>query len=313
MGLRARRLDGAVVVITGASSGVGRATAHAFARHGCRLVLAARGLPALVSVTAECEALGASAIAVPTDVADADAMERLGARAIATFSRIDVWVEGAGVVVAAPFGDETVAELRRLVDTNVMGALLGARVALRIFREQGTGVLINISSLLGIVPNPVVPAYVASKFAIRGLSLALRQDTRNRDVHVSVVVPGPVDTPLFQRSANHTGHELRAIPPAYAPERVAAAIVRCARRPRRQVTAGVLSHAILVLHHLVPRMTEFAVARWSARLITRRAPDESGSGALFEPWFQGNVHGGWRRGALRRRIGEGWGVRAGAR
>jgi NADP-dependent 3-hydroxy acid dehydrogenase YdfG len=301
------------VVITGASSGIGRATAHAFSRQGAKLVLAARGEAALMAAAGECEALGAEVIVVPTDVGDADAMDRLGSRAVEVFSRVDVWVEGAAVVVAAPFGEETPAELRRLVDTNVMGALLGARVALRIFHEQGSGVLITISSLLGIVPNPLVPAYVASKFAIRGLCLALRQDRTHPDVRISVVVPGPVDTPLFQRSANHTGHELRAIPPAYAPERVAAAIVGCARRPRRQITVGFVSRAVLVGHRLAPRVTELMVARWSARLITRRGRQAPGPGALFEPWSEGRVQGGWRRGALRRRLGEGFGVRVGAR
>jgi NADP-dependent 3-hydroxy acid dehydrogenase YdfG len=310
---KAQRLDGAVVVITGASSGVGRATAHAFARHGAKLVLAARGEQALLAVAEECRALGAEAVVQPTDVADPDAVDRLAWRALQEFSCIDVWIDDAGVVIAAPFGQETVAELRRLVDTNVLGTLLGARAALRVFHDQGSGVLINVSSLLGIVPNPLVPAYVASKFAVRGLSLALRQDTRDRGVRVSVVVPGPIDTPLFERSANHTGHELRAIPPAYAPERVAAAIVGCARRPRRQVTVGVVSRATLLLHRISPRLAELLVAQYSARLITRGPREEPGPGALFEPWSDGQVHGGWRRGALRRRLGESFGVRVGAR
>jgi short-subunit dehydrogenase len=299
-----------VVVITGASSGVGRAAAAAFAAHGCDVVLAARGEPALAEVAALVEAAGARALVAPTDVADAADVERLAAAAVARFGRIDVWVSAAAVVVAGRLGDEDPAELRRLVETNVLGNLLSSRAALTVFRDQGHGTLIDVASLLGLVPNPVVPAYVMSKFAVRGLSLSLRQLVRrDRDIHVCVVVPGPVDTPLFQRAANHTGRQLRAIPPAAAPERVAAAIVSCARRPRRQVTAGVVPHATLVAHRLAPRATEWVVATVSAATVVRhRLPAPATPGSLFDPPPAGSVHGGWRRGRRRRRLGErvGW-------
>jgi short-subunit dehydrogenase len=308
-----RTLDGAVVVITGASSGIGRATAHRLARHRARLVLAARRGDTLDGVARECAELGGSVQTVPTDIGDLDAVARLGAAARARFGRIDVWVQCAANVVVSPFGREDPDELRRLIVTNLLGTMFCSRVALEVYREQGHGVLINVSSLLGVVPNPLAAAYVASKFAVRGLSLSLRQAVvGSPGIDVCVVLPGPVDTPLFEHAANRTGRRLRAIPPAYAPERVAAAIVECARRPRRQVTVGVLSHLILLLGRIAPAVTELAVAQFAARAVTTSDPAPPASGALFEPPSSGRVQGGYRRGALRRRVGSWIGATRGA-
>ena len=305
---RRREIRGSVVVITGASSGVGRATAIAFSTHETKIVLAARAAEPLQAAAADCEQRGAETLVVPTDIADAGAVEHLARRAVERFGRIDIWVEAAGVLIAAPFGSETPEEAARLVTTNVLGTYLGARAALSVFENQGSGVLIDVGSLLSLVVNPVVPAYVMSKFAVRGLSLSLRQAvSRRRDIHVCLVLPGPIDTPLFQRAANRTGRQLRAIPPAYAPERVAAAIIACARRPRRQVTVGVISRQILLLHRVAPRLVEWAVAQFAGCTITRSTPAPSSPGALFEPRTSASVNGGWRLGRFRRRIGERFG------
>ena len=293
-----------VVVITGASSGIGRAAALAFAGHGSRLVLAARGRDGLAESERECRERGVEVLAVPTDIADPVALAGLEAAAMARFGRIDVWVQAAAATIAGPLGSEPVTEIRRLLDTNVLGNVLVARTALARFEAQGHGTLVLVGSLLGLFPNPLVPLYSMTKYATRGLALNLRQAVAGRPgVEVCLVVPGPVDTPLFRRSANHTGRRLRAIPPAAAPERVAATIVACARRPRRQATSGVLSHAALALHRVAPRSSEWLVARWSAATITGSAPAPESAGALFAP-MPSQVHGGYRRGRLRRRLGE---------
>lgn len=306
---RPRDLRGAVVVVTGASSGVGSATALAFAGHGTRLVLAARDTEALHTVAARCVAAGAAVEVAPTDVRDDRAVAVLAARAVSAFGRVDVWVEAAAVLVAAPFGAEPVEEVRHLVETNVLGTTYGARAALGIFERQEEGTLILVSSLLGLLPSPLAPVYAMSKFAVRGLGLSLRQAVAGQPrVHVCLVLPGPVDTPMFQRAANHTGRELRAIPPAYAPERLAAAIVGCARRPRRQVTAGLVPRLALLGHRVAPRAVEWGVATWSASLLTRAVEAEPTSGVLFDPGSGGSTHGGWRRGRLRRRLGERFGT-----
>lgn len=298
----------------GASSGVGRATAEILATHGCRLVLVARSRDALDDVVGACGRAGAQAIAVPTDIGRLDDVEALARAATDRFGVIDAWIEAAAVVVAGELGTEEPAEVHRLIATNVLGAYHGSRTALGVFRTQGHGHLVMIGSILGITPNPMVPTYVMSKFAVRGLALALQRSVAGiRDIDVSLVLPGPIDTPLFERAANHTGHRLRAIPPAYAPERVAAAIVACLRRPRHQITAGALSRLILVGHRIAPRQVEVAIAAVAGRTITRREAAPQSSGALFQPPATGEVHGGWRRSRARRRLGGAWGRALGGR
>jgi NAD(P)-dependent dehydrogenase (short-subunit alcohol dehydrogenase family) len=306
-----RELEGSVVVITGASSGLGRATAMAFAEEGAHLVLAARSAEPLTALAECCHRRGRRAIAVPTDVGDHRQVRALVDAAVEEYGHIDTWVNDAAVLLAGVYGDESAEEVERLVRTNVGGAAFGARAAIAQFRRQGHGVLIDVSSLLGVVANPLVPVYVMSKFAVRGLSLSLHHLVRRwPGIRVCVVLPGPIDTPIFDRAANHTGRKLRAIPPAIAPERVAATIVSCARRPRRQATTGFTGHAILTAHRLAPRLTEWAVARASAALVVQRRPGEDSTGALFDAEAGGAVHGGWRRGEWRRAIGSWVGARS---
>ncbi|WP_430781632.1 SDR family NAD(P)-dependent oxidoreductase [Actinoplanes sp. G11-F43] len=294
-----------VVLVTGASSGIGRATALAFAGRGTSLVLASRSAPALAAVERDCVSRGARVLTVPTDIADPAAVDRLAGSAVERFGRIDVWVEAVAVGVAGPLTSAPVDEIRRLVDVNVFGTTLCARAAMTVFRKQDHGTLIIVGSLLSIFPNPMIPLYSMAKFAVRGLALNLRQEVAGHPrIRVGLVLPGPVDTPFFVRAANHTGRELRAIPPAYAPERLAATIVASARHPRRQATAGVVGHLALAAYRIAPHLTETVVARWSATLLTRSAPAVDGPGALFEPPSAGRVHGGYRRGRLRRGLGE---------
>ncbi|GIE90911.1 SDR family NAD(P)-dependent oxidoreductase [Actinoplanes regularis] len=304
MGSR-RTFRDATVLITGASSGVGRSVALAFAAEGASLILASRSPQALAEVERECRARGGQVLIVPTDIADPVAVERLTGLAVQRFGRIDIWIEAAAVGLAGPLDSAPVDEIRRLVDTNVFGTTLCARAALTTFRTQGHGILVLVGSLLSLMPNPQVPLYSMSKFAIRGLALNLQQAVAgHRRIRVCLVVPGPIDTPFFQRAANHTGHQLRAIPPAYAPERIAAGILAVARHPRRQVTIGVVSHLALAAHRLAPHVTESLVALWSATFVTKPATAASGPGSLFDPPLTGAVHGGYRRGRTRRRLGE---------
>jgi NAD(P)-dependent dehydrogenase (short-subunit alcohol dehydrogenase family) len=302
-----RPLSGSVVVIAGASSGIGRATALAFADHGAHLVLAARAPEALHTVASACRARGATALVVPTDIGDPAQVDRLAERAVQAHGRIDTWVTTAAALLAGTFGDEPLDEIDTLVRTNVMGHVHTARTALAHFRGQHGGVLIQVSSMLGVVPNPVVPLYAMSKFAARGLALSLHHLTAAwPGVRVCVVLPGPVDTPMFERAANHTGRGLRAIAPAIAPERVAAAIVSCARRPRRQVPVGLSSRLVLAGERLGPRLTEWAVARLAAGLLLRPEPVADRAGTLLapSPAAPGRVHGSWRHGRRRRGVGE---------
>src|SRR5215210_744517 len=160
-----REIEGSVVVVTGASSGIGRATARAMAEHGARVVLAARSEQSLREVAGECkalgaQALGAQALVVTTDVSDEEAVQELARRSVEVFGRIDVWVNDAGVMVYGSFEEVPADVYRRVIETNLFGQIHGARAALAQFREQGGGVLINMSSVWGRLTSPHVSAYV---------------------------------------------------------------------------------------------------------------------------------------------------------
>ncbi len=248
------------------------------------------------------------------DTRDPGAAEAVRKIAVRTYGGIDTWVNLAAVLVAGEFGSETGDEIESLVQTNIVGAVFSARAALEQFRRQRQGVLIDVSSMLGAVPNPLVPLYVMSKFAVRGLSLALHHASRGwPGVHVCLVMPGPLDTPMFERAANHTGRRLRAIPPAISPERVAAAIVACARRPRTQVSVGFSSRLILLGLRVVPRITEWSVATYSGALLMTGEQADATTGAVIDPVATERAQGHYRRGAVRRRLGDSYGRLAASR
>lgn len=188
-----RRLESKVVVITGASRGIGRATARLFAKCGASVVLAARREDALLEVAAECEARGGRALVVPTDVSDFRAVDNLARRAVDHFGSIDVWVNNAVLAAVGRLEEVPPEANRRIVETNLLGYLHGAQAALPRFWEQGSGVLIFMSSGFGLVGAPYADAYTATKFAQRGLAQALRGELRGSGVHVCTVMPGGVD------------------------------------------------------------------------------------------------------------------------
>jgi NAD(P)-dependent dehydrogenase (short-subunit alcohol dehydrogenase family) len=292
-----RPLSDSVVVITGASSGIGRATALAFAAAGAKVVLAARREEPLREAAADCEARGAEALAVPTDVRDEAAVRRLAAAADERFGGVDVWVSNAGVTLLGRFED-TPAELwREVVETNFFGAVNGARAALPALRRRGAGTLINVGSVNSRVGAPYASAYVASKFALRGFAECLRDEVRGDGIAVCTVMPASIDTPLFQHAANFAGRPIKPLRPILRPERVAAAIVRCARRPRREVVVGLSGRQLIVLHDLALPLFERIMSRNVDREHFLQRPAEPTAGNLREPvpeWT--GVTGGWKDG-----------------
>jgi len=294
----ARRLSGKVVVVTGASSGIGRATALRFAREGAKVALASRGKEALGEVRAEIERLGGRAVAVECDVSDEDAVERLAAHAEEALGPIDVWVNDAAVYAMGRFEDTPPEVFRRVLETNFMGTVHGTRAALRRFEGRKRGTIVNVASIEGRIATPYVSAYAASKHAVVGFSAAIRQELRlerARRVHVCVVLPGTIDTPLFQHSANFTGIELKAMPPVYAPERVAAAIVRLAHRPQREVLVGASARVMSALWTVAPGIAEALLARMTERThLRRRHAAAETVGNAFGPKAPEAETGGWR-------------------
>jgi short-subunit dehydrogenase len=293
------QIRGSVVVVTGASSGIGRATALELAARGARPVLLARDREALEQMAAECAALGAEALVTPADVSAVDAVEAAARHTLERFGRIDAWVNAASVTMFGAFLDLPLEDIRRVLEINVMGCVHGCRAALPPMIEQRSGVVVNVASILGVVAQPLGSAYTMSKFAIRGLGTCLRQELRlagTPGVHVCTVLPAAIDTPIFSDAANHSGRRVRAIPPVYAPERVARIIINQIRRPRREVIAGGMLGRAFVLHHtLTPALAERMMAEDVDRFClsrTETAPDSTGN--LYRPGpGPRRVHGGW--------------------
>jgi short-subunit dehydrogenase len=289
-----------VVVVTGASSGIGRATALRFAKNGNSLVLASRRAHALEELVEECRALGADAIAVPTDVTDEEAVEALGRAAEKRFGRIDVWANVAGTSVFGFFDEVPLADFRQVIDVNLYGAVHGARTALQVFTRQGHGVLINVSSILGEVPQPYTAAYCMSKAAVNALGGTLRSELalkRLKKVHVVTVMPATIDTPFFRHGANYTGRRLLAMPPVYSPDLVARKIVAAVGRPRPEIIVGALGKTLVREHRRHPRPVEAQLALQTQAMQlspTQDAPYTAGT--LFAPNddpADAQVHGGW--------------------
>jgi NAD(P)-dependent dehydrogenase (short-subunit alcohol dehydrogenase family) len=298
----ARPLERAVVVVTGASSGIGRASAIAFARRGAALALCARGVEALEEAAAECRAAGAAEVlARALDVRDEAAVEELAAATVERFGRLDVWVNGAATMAYGPFLEIPSEVWRAVLDTNLMGQVHGARAALRRFGPQGSGVLINISSVWGRVSSPQVSPYVVSKNAVRALSECISGELADDDgIEVVTIVPQAVDTPIFEHAANYTGFHVRPIPPVISAAEVAAGIVACAENPRREVTYGRSGRLLEALFTLSPSLYRRFAHGAFVRGTTSRLPRDPTPGNVLEPAEPHAVEGGWR--GPRRRV-----------
>lgn len=251
----ARRLRGSVVVITGASSGIGRATALRFARKGATVVLTARGESELRQLASECARMGARTLVLPANVSDEASMHEAAQLALGAFQRIDVWVNNAEESLFVSFKDAPPATFREYVETHLAGYLQGARAALPLFRQQGHGVLINVSTVFGTLGATYQNAYATSKYALRGLSESLRLEGRGANVRVVTVLPATLTTPLLHQGATATHKRVRTLEPLYAADRIARAIVRSAVHPKREVYVSGAAPRTRLLRSLVRRRT----------------------------------------------------------
>lgn len=285
-----------VVVVTGASSGIGRGVAGALAARGDHVVLASRSRQGLDEVAAECRRLGGTALVVPTDVSDEAAVQELVRRAVEELGRIDAWVNAAAVWSYGRFEDTPAAVFRQTVDTTLFGQVHAARAVVPQFRSQGHGVLVNIASLYGRVSSPYVAPYVTSKWGLLGFSEVLRQELRDAPgIAVCTILPGAVDTPIYRHAANYVGRDIRPLPPVIAPGRVVSAVVGAVDRPKAQIIVGRTHHLGAWAHQLVPRLYDRLVGPVVDVGALQRTPTDAHNGNVFSPDPDTNgVDDGWR-------------------
>lgn len=299
--MAAEELNGKVIVITGASSGFGKGAALKFAAAGAKVVLAARRAEVLEEIVAQCRTQGGEALAVPTDVSKQDEVEKLAQKAVSTYGRIDVWINNAGGGAIGHFEEVPIAEHVQVIETDLLGTLYGSYYAMQRFHKQGTGILINVASVIGKIPAPYFSSYAAAKHGVVGLSAAIRQEldvNKITGIRVCTVMPTSMDTPFFEHAADHTGHQVVPIPPVYEPEQVIDTLVRLATEPKDEVAVGGASGTGFVLmHNLFPGLTEHMMAKLTHREQMEKAPPaEDTPGNIMQPVAAGTgVSGGWKQ------------------
>lgn len=248
-------LTGKTVVITGASSGVGKAIAEAFAKNGAHLVLAARGEEGLLKVSEICENYGVKTLVIPTDVSDAEQVYQLAEKALMFNNRIDYWVSNAGVLAFGKFEETPIEVVDQVIKTNLLGYIHSAHAVLPVFKRQRKGVLINNISIGGIMPAPFGTAYTASKFGIKGMVESLQGEVSGfPDIHICAVYPGFQKSAGIEHAANYSGVELKTPPPSFDPRDLAASIVKLASNPEASVYPDWFSSTFKYLYPLFPSL-----------------------------------------------------------
>ncbi|MCK1817628.1 SDR family oxidoreductase [Streptomyces sp. XM4011] len=287
-GRRAPRVGpGTIVVVTGASAGVGRAAARAFGGRQATVALLARGRRGLEAAAAEVRAAGGRALVVPVDVADAAAVDAAADRVLAEYGRIDVWVNAAFSTVFGPVGRISAAEIGRATQVTYLGSVHGIQAALRAMAHSGGGTVVQVGSALTYRSVPLQSAYCGAKSALRGFIDALRCELRHdgTPVRLTMVQLPAVNTPQFSWVASHLPGHPRPVAPVYQPEVAARAIVHAARRPRkREYWVGGSTVATLLANRFAPWALERYLARtgYASQQLDRPRPPGAPT-ALWEP------------------------------
>jgi NAD(P)-dependent dehydrogenase (short-subunit alcohol dehydrogenase family) len=291
-----RPLAEQVIVVTGGSSGIGRATALAAAARGAKVAIAARGADALEATRREIEGTGGEVLAVPTDVAEFSQVEALGRETVGRFGRIDTWVNAAAVSVYGEFDRVEPDEFRRVIEVDVLGTAHGARVALaQMKRQPEGGTIVNISSGLGDRAVPLQSAYSAAKAAVTGFGEALRVELARAGspIRVATIKPASIDTPFFRHARSKMDAAPAPVPPVYDPDLVAGAILHAATHPVRELSVGGASAALTTLEKIAP-----AALDWGLKLVGYAAQraDHSASATGPDNLFAGSTGPGSVRG-----------------
>jgi NAD(P)-dependent dehydrogenase (short-subunit alcohol dehydrogenase family) len=251
-----------VIVVTGASGGIGRATARAFARPGARIALLARGERGLAAACVEVESAGATALPIPTDVADEQQVEAAAAQVEQQWGRIDIWVNNAMATIFGPISDLTGGQIKRATEVTYLGAVYGTLSALKRMRARNRGVIVQVGSALAYRAIPLQAPYCAAKHALRGFTDSLRSELLHdrSNIHVTMVHLSAFNTPQFDWALNLVGKRPTPVPPIFQPELAAEAIVWAARHRRREVFVGWPAVKAVTGNKIFPRWLDRVLA-----------------------------------------------------
>ncbi|PAX08195.1 SDR family oxidoreductase [Sphingomonas lenta] len=269
MSVKLKPLSEQVIVITGASSGIGRTTARRAAERGATVLLVARDEDGSREVVGEIEAAGGTAAYAVADVGDQAQVDAAARVAIDRFGRVDTWVNDAGTSVWGKLLDIPNDEHERMMRTNYFGAVHGCRAAVPLLRDAG-GALITVGSIASDLPTPIMGAYSATKHALKAYVEVLRMELRDMGAPISVTLikPSGIDTPIAQHTRNHQPGEAQIPPVIYAPELVADAILTAAEKPRREITVGGSGRLQVLLGLHFPWIYERVAPKAAAKLLT---------------------------------------------
>jgi NAD(P)-dependent dehydrogenase (short-subunit alcohol dehydrogenase family) len=289
--MRLKPVRDQVVVVLGASSGIGREVALRFADRGAKIVVAARSEEGLASLVGEIERRGGRGTHVVCDAADPAQVEQVADAAVQAFGRIDTWVNVAAVTVYARFEDTTPEEFRRVIEVNYLGHVHGALSALPRLRQTGGGALIFVSSVESTVSLPLTSAYAASKHAIEGALEALRREliAEHAPISVTSVKPATINTPLFDNARSKLGVRPKGPPPVYEPGVVADCVLYAAEHPVRDLYAGGAARMMMIGQAVAPRLLDRILGRFGiSAQRSAEPPVRGGRGNLEEPRTEDN-------------------------
>lgn len=292
MAISLKPLNEQVIIITGASSGIGLATARAAARKGAKLVLASRNKEALAEIERELNATGAHTIHVVADVGRREEVQQIADRAIAHFGGFDTWVNNAGVSIYGRLSEVSEEDSRRLFDTNFWGVVSGSLVAAQHLKNHG-GAIINIGSVLSDVSIQLQGMYSASKHAVKGFTDALRieLEEENAPISVTLIKPAAINTPYPEHAKNYTNRAQTLPPPVYEPEEVAYAILHAAEHPQRDIMVGSGAKVMSSINKYAAGLMDWVSEKMMSEQQLRDRPAQHRGDSLYKPGHDGKVHG----------------------
>jgi short-subunit dehydrogenase len=273
-------LQNKVVVITGASSGIGKLTAEEFLKEQAKVILAARSLEDMQQHLQSLEVNESQAVAIKTDVSDYRQVEALAQEATARFGKIDIWINNAAINEYGYVEDMDIADIDQIIAVDLMGPIYGMKVALPVMLQQGYGTIINIGSIDAVISLPLQSAYDAAKHGMLGFSCALREELRadrykNKHIDVVDILPASMDTPFATHSKSITDKQPRPMPPIYDPKLTVDAIIKHAKQPQALVVVGASGQILTTQARLMPTLTEWIIGKIGIPGSLTRKPNKN--------------------------------------